>query len=189
MTAPASNRDVFINCPFDAEYKPLFYAIVFTVIRSGFRARFALETDDASENRFAKICSIIKDCRYGVHDISRTEADGNPPLPQFNMPLELGVFLGAKSYGGPAQKNKRCIIFDRERYRFQRYISDIAGQDIHSHEGSEQKLIEELATWLRDQSRNSLSFPAGALSLGSLQRSRRAYSPQSAKPAALNPTN
>jgi len=109
MTAPASNRDVFINCPFDAEYKQLFYAIVFTVIRSGFRARCALETDDASENRFAKICSIIKDCRYGVHDISRTEADGNPPLPRFNMPLELGVFLGAKSYGGPAQKNKRCI--------------------------------------------------------------------------------
>jgi hypothetical protein len=92
MPAPAPNRDVFINCPFDADYKTLFYAIVFTVIRSGFRARCALETADASENRFAKICAIIKDCQYGVHDISRTEVDGNPPLPRFNMPLELGCF-------------------------------------------------------------------------------------------------
>jgi len=160
MATSAPNRDVFINCPFDAAYQTLFYAIVFTAIRSGFRARCALETDDASENRFAKICSIIKACRYGVHDISRTEADGDPPLPRFNMPLELGVFLGAKSYGGPAQKDKRCIIFDRERYRFQRYISDIAGQDIHSHEGSERKLIEELAAWLRAQSRDP-SVPGG----------------------------
>src|SRR3954469_3305030 len=163
MPTSAPNRDVFINCPFAAAYQTLFYAIVFTAIRSGFRARCALETDDASENRFAKICSIIKACRYGVHDISRTEADGDPPLPRFNMPLELGVFLGAKSYGGPAQKDKRCIIFDRERYRFQRYISDIAGQDIHFHEGSEQKLIEELATWLRDQSRDSTVPGGGAI--------------------------
>src|SRR5829696_1359187 len=128
MPAAAANRDIFINCPFDADYKALFYAIVFTVIRSGFRARCALETDDASENRFAKICAIIKDCRYGVHDISRTEVDGNPPLPRFNMPLELGVFLGARRYGGREQKAKRCIVFDREPWRYQRFMSDLAGQ-------------------------------------------------------------
>jgi hypothetical protein len=182
----ALSRDVFINCPFDAEYKPLFYAIMFTVIRSGFRARCALETDDASENRFAKICSIIKDCRYGVHDISRTEADGDPPLPRFNMPLELGVFLGAKSYGGRAQKNKRCIIFDRERYRFQRYISDIAGQDIHSHEDSEQKLIKELATWLRDQSRD-LTVPGGRAIAEEFARFKTSILPAVCKARSLEP--
>jgi hypothetical protein len=142
------NRDVFVNCPFDAEYRQLFYAIVFTVVRSGFVARCALETDNAADNRFDKICRIIADCRYGIHDISRTEVDGTPPLPRFNMPLELGVFLGAKKYGGVKHRNKSCIILDREQYRFQRYISDIAGQDIHSHGGEVNRLIVELATWL-----------------------------------------
>ena len=127
---PLANRDVFVNCPFDPHYKPLFYAIVFTVVRSGFRVRCALETDDATENRFSKISAIVKECRYGIHDISRTEADGDPPLPRFNMPLELGLFLGARQYGNREQKAKRCVIYDRELYRFQKYISDIAGQDI-----------------------------------------------------------
>ena len=145
----AENRDVFVNCPFDTDYRPLFNAIVFTIIRSGFRARCALEADNAAENRLDKICKIISECRYGVHDISRTEVDGNPPLPRFNMPLELGLFLGAKKYGGARHREKSCIIFDREPYRFQRYISDIAGQDIHAHRGEPASLIVELAAWLR----------------------------------------
>ena len=122
------------------------------MIRSGFRPRCALETDDSSENRFDKICKIIKECRYGIHDISRTELDPGSNLPRFNMPLELGVFLGAKRFGFSSQKAKRCVVFDKTRYRFQKYISDISGQDIHSHEGTQKRLIEELATWLRTQS-------------------------------------
>lgn len=154
------NRDVFVNCPFDLEYKVLFNAAVFTIFRSGFVARCALETDDAAVNRFDKICRIIGECRYGVHDISRTEVDGDPPLPRFNMPLELGMFLGAKKYGVVKHRSKSCIIFDREPHRFQRYISDIAGQDIHAHGGDRRTLIIELATWLRRQSRDR-NVPGG----------------------------
>jgi hypothetical protein len=95
----ACNRDVFINCPFDSDYLIFFRAIVFVVIRSGFRARSALETDDASENRFDKICNIIQRCRYGIHDISRTELDPESQLPRFNMPLDLGVFLAQSALG------------------------------------------------------------------------------------------
>lgn len=146
------NRDVFINCPFDRAYQPKFYAAVFAIFRSGFRARCSLETDNAADSRFEKICRIIQECKYGVHDISRTESDGQPPLPRFNMPLELGVFLGLCIGGNKDQRQKRCIIFDRERYRYQRFISDISGQDIHSHDDDTGKLITELASWLREQS-------------------------------------
>jgi hypothetical protein len=156
-----SNRDVFVNCPFDDGYKLLFNAAVFTIIRSGFAPRCALETDSAADNRFDKICRIIEECRYGVHDISRTEVDGDPPLPRFNMPLELGLFLGAKKYGASRHRLKSCVIFDRDRYRFQRYISDIAGQDIHAHDGQHRTLITELASWLRTQSRDP-NVPGGA---------------------------
>jgi hypothetical protein len=141
--------DVFINCPFDSDYKPVFNAIVYTVVRSGYRARCALETDDAGENRLTKIIKIISECRYGVHDISRTEVDGEPPLPRFNMPLELGLWLGAHHLGREDQSGKQCIVFDRQKYRYSRFISDISGQDIHSHEGEIAQLITELAAWLR----------------------------------------
>jgi hypothetical protein len=156
----ASNRDVFVNCAFDSGFQPIFHGIVFAIIRSGFRARCALETQDGAETRFAKIQQIIEQCRYGIHDISRTETDGNPPLPRFNMPLELGVFLGAKRYGDTIQRRKRALILDREQYRYQRLISDIAGQDIVSHSGNPANAIAAVTTWLRQQSRVT-TIPGG----------------------------
>jgi hypothetical protein len=153
-------RNVFINCAFDTQFQPIFNAIVFAVIRSGFRARCALETEDGAENRFAKIQNIVEQCRYGIHDLSRTESGGDPPLPRFNMPLELGLFIGAKRYGSQEQKRKRTLILDAEQYRYQRFISDIAGQDIRAHGSDPARAIEMVATWLRVQSR-STSVPGG----------------------------
>ena len=150
----ARNRNVFINCPFDTGYQRFFNAIIFTVLRSGFRPRCALETDDASENRFEKICSIIMKCRYGIHDISRTELDATTLLPRFNMPLELGLFLGARRFGATSQSTKRCLVLDIDRHRFRQFLSDLAGQDIHSYSGQLANLIREVAGWLRDQSRD-----------------------------------
>jgi hypothetical protein len=91
---------VFINCPFDRAYRGLFRSIVFTTIYCGFRARCALEIDDASEVRIEKILKIIEECQLGIHDLSRTELDRATRLPRFNMPLELGLFLGARRFGG-----------------------------------------------------------------------------------------
>ena len=145
------NRQVFINCPFSYDYQNFFYAIMFTVIRSGYEPRCALEADDGSENRFEKICRIIGECRLGVHDISKTEPDSDSGLPRFNMPLELGLFLSAKRFGSKSHKSKRCIIFDREPYRYQKFISDIAGQDIHHHNARPETLLQKLASWFRTE--------------------------------------
>ena len=138
----------------------MFRSIVFAITRSGFRARCALEVDDASMNRWASICDIVDQCRYGIHDISRTELDGDPPLPRFNMPLELGLFLGAKRFGDTIQKRKRCLVMDTENYRYKRFISDLAGQDIRGHRNDPGVCIEAVATWLRKQSR-SQTVPGG----------------------------
>jgi hypothetical protein len=149
-----SGRDVFINCPFTADYRAHFEAIVFTVVRSGFTPRCARESDDGGEVRLDKICRIIRECPYSVHDISKTELDADSGLPRFNMPFELGLFLGAKRFGGGSHNRKKTLIFDQERFRYQAYISDIAGQDIHPHNGDVGQLIRELATWLRDEARD-----------------------------------
>ena len=144
--------NVFINCPFDPVYKPLFDAMVFTVHDCGFIARCALEEEDASQVRIDKIYNIIADCRYGIHDISRTELDENSGFPRFNMPLEFGVFLGAKKFGIAEQKRKKCLVLDKERYRYQQFISDIAGQDIQPHNNEVETIVRVVRNWLRSAS-------------------------------------
>jgi hypothetical protein len=124
---------VFVNCPFDAEYRKLFYALVFTIHQCGFYARCALEAEDSGEVRMRKIKRIIHECGYGIHDISRVQMDAADGLPRFNVPLELGLFFGAQEYGSGSQKHKRSLILDTEPYRYQKFCSDIAGQDIRAH--------------------------------------------------------
>ncbi|MBF9222324.1 hypothetical protein [Hymenobacter ruricola] len=133
-------RSVFINCPFDADYRLLFNAIAFAVADCGFIPRCALEAEDSGDIRILKILDIIEQCGYGIHDISRTEStpsakrDGTTELlPRFNMPLELGLFIGAQRFGHGQQKRKNYLVFDVEPHRYQRFISDLAGQDIKAH--------------------------------------------------------
>jgi len=154
--------NVFINCPFDAAYKPLFDAIVFTVHDCGFIARCALEEEDASQVRIDKIYAIIADCRYGIHDISRIELDENSGFPRFNMPLELGIFLGAKKFGVAEQKKKKCLVLDREPYRYQQFISDIAGQDIQAHKNDAEIIVKVVRDWLRIASGRQ-TIPGGSI--------------------------
>jgi hypothetical protein len=49
------DNSVFINCPFDDDYRPVFDAIIFAVGVLGFRVRCAQEVDDSGEVRLAKI--------------------------------------------------------------------------------------------------------------------------------------
>lgn len=141
------DRSVFLNCPFDRQYRPLFEAIVFCVMAYGYRIRCALEVEDSGEVRLHKIVRIIEECRLGIHDLSRTEHNEHG-LPRFNMPLELGMFIGAKLFGDRRQKTKSCMILDRERYRYQVFISDIAGQDIRSHDNEVGAAIVAVREWL-----------------------------------------
>jgi hypothetical protein len=139
---------VFVNCPFDAEYRRLLHALVFTVHECGFWARCALELEDSGEERIRKIKRIIRECRYGIHDISRVELDAVNHLPRFNIPLELGLFLGAQEYGADEQGRKCSLVLDTERYRYQKFCSDIAGQDVRAHDGQPARLIAAVRAML-----------------------------------------
>ncbi|MBU4480659.1 nucleotide-binding protein [Patescibacteria group bacterium] len=145
--------NVFINCPFDKDYKPIFNAILFAIFDCGFVPRCTFEEVDASQIRIEKIYKIISSCRYGIHDISRTELDSKNKLPRFNMPLELGLFLGAKRFGDKRHNKKACLIFDRKPYRYQKFISDISGQDIRGHNSKPKTAIKEVRDWLRGKSK------------------------------------
>jgi len=154
------SKNVFINCPFDKTYSNLFYAIVFSVINCGYQVRCALEISDSSEIRIEKIARIISECKYGIHDISRTQIDPTTNLPRFNMPLELGLFLGSKRFGDARQRKKNCLILDTELFRYQKFISDISGQDIKAHNNQIPDVTKVVSDWLRTTSGSQL-IPGG----------------------------
>ena len=173
MPLPDYDRCVFINCPFDTDYKYLFDALVFTVMQCGFVPRCALEIQDGSQTRIDKILAIISESRFAIHDISRTELDVTTQLPRFNMPLELGIFLGAKSYGDQRQRTKACLVLDKERFRYQKYCSDISGQDIETHDGDPRIAVTLVRNWLQTQgvqASDSLRAPGEELPPPPLER-------------------
>jgi hypothetical protein len=141
-------NNVFFNCPFDDQYVPLRNAMVFVIFDCGFTPRCSLEEDNGGHVRFDKIQKLIDQSQFGIHDISRTELDDGTNFPRFNMPLELGVFIGAKKYGQPHHRRKNILILDKEQYRYQAFISDIAGHDIRSHECKPEKIISHVRDWL-----------------------------------------
>jgi len=130
----AYEDSVFLNVPFDKKYARLFDGLVFAVHDCGFVARSAFEVDDS-----------------GIHDISRAGSDRQTGLARFNMPLELGFFLGAKRYGTAQDRQKCCLVLDRERYRYRSFCSDIAGQDIRAHNDQPREAIRAVRDWLSTQ--------------------------------------
>lgn len=159
MSSGEYDRSVFINCPFDAAYTPIFEAIVFAIHDCGFLPKCARERLDSSQIRITKITKLIGDARYSIHDLSRTELDAATDLPRFNMPLELGIDLGCKAFSRK-RANKSFLIFDSESYRFQKYISDISGQDIHTHRNDPRAAVIRVRDWLRTESGRE-SIPGG----------------------------
>ena len=159
---PSYESSVFINCPFDLKYKTIFNAIVFAVYDAGFYPRCAYELGDASQNLLQGIVQIIAECRYGIHDISRTEPDPENRLPRFNMPLELGVFLGCKYLGAVPHPSKVCLVMDSEPYRYQKFISDIAGQIVRAHKDDPRNAVLLVRDWLRVNSQR-VDIPDGVV--------------------------
>lgn len=156
------SRCVFINCPFSPDYQPIFRAILFAVYACEFRPRSALEINDLSQNRLAKIVAIIRQSKFGIHDISMMELDAKTGLPRFNMAFELGLFLAAKGFGAGQQTRKVALILDKDGYRYRDLLSDISGQDIAAHGGDAEKAIHEVRNWLDTGRAHARSLPGGA---------------------------
>jgi hypothetical protein len=145
-------QNVFLNCPFDQDYKPLFEAAVFTVQIAGLTPRCALEASNAGQARLEKIMDIISECRFGIHDISRTEL-GPGKLPRFNMPLELGLDLGCSRWHLP---EKRLLILDRSLRSHHHSASDLEGHGIVQHANNPRRLVHQIRDWLSTESPESV---------------------------------
>lgn len=141
------NPKIFINCPFDEEYNPLFRAMVFCILYLNRYPIFS-ETRSSDKIRINEIIKLIKTSRLGIHDLSRNQARSAGEMPRFNMPFELGLDIGSKRFGG-IKYSKRCIlVFDSDKHNYDQYIGDISGQDIESHSNDPKIIITKIRDWL-----------------------------------------
>lgn len=92
--------------------------------------------------------------------------------------------MGAKRFGRPLQREKRLLIFDTEPYRYQKFISDLAGMDIHAHGGQSERALVEARHWLTNVSRRQL---LGERDLLARYRTFRAELPTMAAELDLDP--
>jgi hypothetical protein len=157
VEAPSTryHDSVFINSPFGESYEPIFRALVFTVFDCGYLPRCVLELDNTSQTKFEKeilsikILSIMKECQFGIHDISAVGLNQKSQLSQFNVPFELGLFLGAMQVGSKGHKEKRLLILERDWHHYQQFLSDIAEYDIKSYNAADDTtIIRSVGGWL-----------------------------------------
>jgi hypothetical protein len=153
-------KSVFINCPFDDDFRPMLRAMVFTIRACNYVPRCALDKTDGAEVRIAKIATMIRECDWCIHDLSRVEVTGG--LPRFNMSMELGLHLGASLFGRDRQRRKRALILDAVPHRYDQSLSDISGQDIEIHGNDPNEVIRCVRNWLSDNRPHNASLLPGA---------------------------
>jgi len=152
---------VFINCPFDTDYLPLLRPILFCVIDLGFEPRIANERVNSSEMRVEKILELIRASKFAIHDLSRLQASEIGELFRLNMAFELGLDVGCRMFGGGLFSEKKCLVLEADKHRYQNAISDLAGSDIAAHGNIPEQALTEVRNWLRVESKLKVPGPTG----------------------------
>lgn len=135
---------VFINCPYDAEFEPVFDATACC----GFMPRSALESGTVAESRMERVVQAIFSSKYSIHDLSRCRGEGGELLARFNMPLELGIAM-ARRYMAPRKDARHdWLLLVPEGHVYLKFVSDLAGFDPVRHDGSLESVVPGVIAWL-----------------------------------------
>lgn len=158
----AFEKNVFVNCPFDAGYVDLLRPILFCILALDFEPRISLERADGAESRIDKIVELINDSKYGIHDLSRLKAIAVGEYYRLNMPFELGMDYACRLYGGGQWAEKRILVLEDKRFELKQALSDLSGSDVEPHDNEPVKVCKIVRDWLAQ------ALPADAPSPSSL---------------------
>jgi hypothetical protein len=142
---PAYDKSVFINCPYDPEYRDLMLANVFSVFAHGLVPRSAREIEAGAELRFSRILTTIAQSKYSIHDLSRSTGEGDENLARLNMPLELGMAAAFRFEREGSARPHRWLALVPAGYACQRFVFDLAGFDPARHDSSAPSIIREVS--------------------------------------------
>lgn len=144
------SRNIFINCPFDPEYVALLTPLLFTLVYLGYAPRIASESLDSGTPRIEKIVQLITESKFSIHDLSRLQSSEKDEFYRLNMPFELGIDFGYRSFAEGDAKSKRFLILEKERCRYQRALSDLSGSDIGNHNAEPESIVRVVRNWFRE---------------------------------------
>lgn len=153
-------KNIFVNCPFDDKFLPLLRPLLFTIIYLGLSPRIALERTDSGESRLSKITQLIRESKYSIHDLSRSEAGAAGELYRLNMPFELGLDFGGRLFGSGEMLQKRTLVLEAKLHRYKAAISDLSGSDIECHYDEPYKVIGVVRNWLKSVCLTRAAGPA-----------------------------
>ena len=141
---PDPAKSVFINCPFDATYKPLLHSIILATVACGFFPRSALDSGTIADPRMARILSALFSSQYSLHDLSRCRGEGSDALARFNMPLELGMAIAKRHQD--SQHDWAILVPNDHTYL--KFVSDLGGFDPLTHDGTIETVVRAVLSWL-----------------------------------------
>jgi hypothetical protein len=154
-------ENVFVNCPFDDQYNDLLKPLLFTIIKIGLEPRIASERLDSGEVRFEKIIELVKESKYGVHDLSRCRSSKENEYSRFNMPFELALDLACKEFSSDKKTNEKTfLILEEEKYSVQKTLSDLSFSDTECHKGEPEELVYKVRNWFRKTGYNKIESPS-----------------------------
>lgn len=145
---PPFDRSVFVNCPFDEDFEPILQAIAFCIVELGFYPRLAPENTDNAAARLDRIADLIRESKFGIHDLTRCKSSRAGEYARLNMPFELGLDHASRRFGQAPLTDKRILVLEHTRFDYQRAIFDIAGWDIQAHDGDHEKAVRKVRSWL-----------------------------------------
>jgi hypothetical protein len=148
VSISAFETNVFVNCPYDDHFRPLLRPLLFTVLCAGLNPRMAAERLNSGETRFSKIVELVRESKYAIHDLSRIKAKRAGEYFRLNMPFELGLDVGCSCFGSGEQLSKRCLILEKEPYRYQVALSDLSNSDIAAHHDKPVQVVTAVRHWL-----------------------------------------
>lgn len=158
--APSSGSSVFINCPFDHKFEPLFDAIILATVTCGFTPRSAIETGTVSVPRIDRIRDALFSSRFSIHDLSRCRGQGNANLARFNMPLELGFAMARKFVADGLGDSHDWLVLVPEGHEYLNFVSDLGAFDPKTHRGTAETIIPPVVNWLTTRPRAPVpAFP------------------------------
>lgn len=77
-----------------------------------------------------------------MHDLSRVERNAPLRLPRFNMPFELGL---AVAWQKLRDRRHLWYVFETQRHRADKTVSDLAGTDVYVHGGTIKGVLREVS--------------------------------------------
>jgi hypothetical protein len=132
---------VFLNIPYDDEFKELYLAYIVGLFHLRLKPRITSGIP-GGERRLDRILALIQSCRYSIHDLSRVEVSVIPPAtPRFNMPLELGLTI---TWAKLHPKDHTWFLWESTPRRVQKSMSDLDGTDAYIHLGTPEGVMSEL---------------------------------------------